>query len=183
MVTSMLVTFKEFVALDRELSDAMAGKEAKESRIVRARSMVHDFVGYRPPAESANVRMSFLMYPRVYHSRQASATNASRFSYGNLGALGSLTVQLMMEGRSESASSFMMTMKGEWPELYSKVVEYEFHGPPSGAPVKDNKIYGRIHDVVMNLNSHGLATYVPPTSLIGSQYRFSRSDRAKIVTL
>jgi len=178
MASRRLVTWQEFNALELELVKA----EVDEARLVRTCSMVHEFVGYHPAAEPAHIRMSFFMHPLVYRRRRVSP-NAHAFSYGEIGPLGSMAVELMMEGHAGSASSFFMTIKDNWPLLYKSVAEYEFPELRAGAEVKDSRIFDRIFDVVGKLKTNYLATHTPSTSLIGPQYSLSEDDRKKIITL
>jgi hypothetical protein len=177
MATPALVTEQEFAELEREL----AGRN--EPRLVRTRSMVHEFIGYLPVADPGQVRMSFFMYPRAQSSSRASGGDARAFRYGELGTLGSMAVELMMDGHAGSACSLMLAMKDKWPRLYRSVIGHEFRESPAGEEVKDSMIYYKIQAAIDKLEKQSLVTYVPPTALKGSYYSFTKENIGRIITL
>jgi len=178
MAPRRLVTWQEFNALELELVNA----EVDEARLVRTCTTVNEFVGYRPAAEPAHIRMSFFMQPCAYRRRRVSP-NAHAFHYGEIGPLGSMAVELMMDDHAGTASSFFMTIKDKWPRLYKSVAEYEFPELLAGAEVKDSRIYDRIFDAIAKLKTNYLVTHKPPTSFDGSKYSLSEDDRRKVITL
>lgn len=171
----------DIVTLDemRRLEGIVA--EAGKPRLVRTRHYVHDALGCPAHTDNDKVRLSIYVAQRA--RRKSYTPGRPVFGCNNLGAIGSMTVELLLRGRTGLPYSLGFDMRDEWPRLYARAVDSELAAGLSAEPGIDSKLRNKIFDTLLKMRDHYLVTRADATGTDGSYYLFSDSDKAKIVTL
>lgn len=155
--------------------------EAKEPRLFRTDHYLPDILGCKPHADNDNIRLSIYVAQRANNGPYLNKRQA--FGYNCMGALGSMTVEMLVRGYAGSPSSLMLDMRDEWPALYARAVDSELAAKLEKGASTDNLEYEKIFDTLFNMRKHKLVTWEDATSTVGQRYYFSDADRSKIITI